>query len=107
MAEGQSYQEYLASMGLVKGSPEEIALLQKVFGVAFEFEEEEDPEDQGEHHHGPDCGCGDHCGCGCGCGHQDQQELWDEPEPEEMSDQEVMEAVKAYLAAHPEDRPGR
>ncbi len=102
----ETYDQYLASMGLVKGSEEEIALLQKVFGIIFE---EEGPE--AGHDHG--CSCGGHCGCHGQEGHWDpeSQEDWswnngeELDEMEEMSDDEVMEALKAYLEAHPEDRP--
>lgn len=81
-----TYQQYLKTLGIEMDSPEEIKLLEQVFDVDFQDEgcdhsAERDYSEEHQGHH--------HQGCNCGC-----------CQYEEISDQELIEAVSQYLEQH-------
>lgn len=85
------YDEYLATLGITRGSDEEIELLQKVFGLDFDDDEDGCGCDEAGCGCGPSCQCGgDHSECGddCDC---------DEGEFEEMTDDDLLVEVKAWM----------
>ncbi len=81
--QSETYDSFLARLGIARDSDEEIALLEKVFDISFC--------DEDSH--------GDDCDCGCRAGNKPTETM--DEEIEEISDAELLAAVKEYLAAHP------
>ena len=74
----ETYDSFLASLGITRDSDEEIALLEQVFDVDFSSEN-----------------------TSCSCSAETHHDHEEEEDMEEISDDELLEAVKAYLEKHP------
>ena len=85
MSGQETYESFLKQHGITKESEEEIALLETVFGISFSPEEA--PALQELHCSEPACT-------------QDDEESTEDGE--EMTDDEILQAVKTYLQEHPE-----